>query len=551
MIKSPLLITTLISLILNSWAINAQKTPRRPRPDLPNPPPGQPPTQPPGQPPTQPAPTPNDIEQRLQQIINQRNITPINAAALALPEVTSDNVQLGKKLFFSKNLGGEQSVACVSCHHPLLGGGDNLSLPVGVAAVDELNNPAENLLGIGRFNGDNDHPVIARNAPSIFNIGLFNRGLFWDSRVERLRNGAIATPDSALNADGRRLPDTNLPANATLTDAQARFPVTSSVEMRGDFQTGNDNQTVRLALVSRLNDDIAAISSNWPAEFFEVFNEQQVSSDRMFQAISDYQRSMLFIDNPWQDYLAGNSNALTNEQKQGAVLFFTSTQQGGGGCVACHNGDNFSDQRHHLVAFPQIGVGTGNSSNTASSQDFGRENVTGNTNDRFHFRTPSLLNVEVTAPYGHSGGYQTLEQVITHYRNPKQAIQRLYAAQGQQAFAGGNAPYCQLPQVQALMSKHNINCEQVFADSFANSIEVADHLEQARNDEVPATAPLRARANLSGQQVQQVKAFLTALTDPCVKDKACLAPWLLSDSDLATYPDDKPLEATDNLGNKL
>ncbi|GLX77478.1 hypothetical protein tinsulaeT_08180 [Thalassotalea insulae] len=545
--KKPLLLSSLlVTTLLTAQWVNAQETPRRPGPDRPNPPP---PTQPPRQPPTQPG--PEDIDQRLQQIISDNNIQAIDTTALALPHITSEKAQLGKKLFFTKNLGGEQSVACVSCHHPLLGGGDSLSLSVGVAAVDELDNSAHDLLGIGRFNGNDDHPVVGRNAPTTFNIAFYNRGLFWDGRVERLRNGVLVTPDSEQTADGRRLPDNNIPQNVALTDAQARFPVVSTIEMRGNFQTGSSNQTIRTALVSRLDDQVNAIASNWPAEFAQVFNQQEVTVDHVFEAISDYERSMVFVNNPWQHYLAGDNDALSVDQKQGAILFFTPSQQGGAGCVACHNGTNFTDQRHHLVAFPQIGVGAGNSSNNATAQDFGRENVTNNSNDRFHFRTPSLLNVEVTAPYGHSGAYQTLEQVVAHYNNPRRAIERLYAAQGQQAFVDGEAPYCQLPQITALIDKHQLNCEQVFSDSFANSIEVADYLERARNNQISASAPLRARANLSAVQVQQVSAFLTALTDPCVKDKACLAPWLLSDDDIASFPDDQVLTAKDNLGNNL
>jgi len=535
----------------------AQRAPRQPLIGQPGQPgqPEQPPQ--PGQPeqppqPPQPGQAPAEmLDQQLQNIIAQQNISPVNHEALDVLPVSDEKVQLGKRLFFSKNLGGEQSVACVSCHHPSLGGTDHLSLPVGIAAVDELNNQADDLLGHGRFNGNDEHPVVPRNSPTIFNVALYPQGLFWDSRIERNRDGEIMTPDSLINAQGLRQPDRNLPITASLADAQARFPVTDSNEMRGDFADGDNNQELRSALVARLNDEIENINSNWPAEFLNVYGDQQVSTNRIFEAIGEYERSMIFVNNPWQSYLAGNFTALTEEQKQGAVLFFTASRDGGAGCVTCHSGSNFSDSRHHLVAFPQIGVGKGDTSTTATSQDFGRENITNNSNDKYHFRTPSLLNIAVTAPYGHSGAYQTLEEVIGHYRNPRASIERLFTAQGGQAFSDGIAPYCQLPQVQMLMSKHNQGCETVFADSFDNSLEVVEFLQDALANQNNATAPLRENARLSPIQINQVAAFLGSLTDPCVQNSECLAPWLLNDNDLATFPDNQAVEGKNRDGGIL
>lgn len=542
-IKKAIRVILLSGILINQGF--AQEGPRRTPPGEPIPP-GQP------APPRQPEqPAPNDIEQQLQTIITQQNIQSVDTTNLNVLPVNDEKVQLGKKLFFTKNLGGEQSVACVSCHHPLLGGGDDLSLSVGVAAVDELDNQAHDLLGHGRFNENAPHPAVPRNAPSIFNIALYNQGLFWDSRVERSRNGEIITPDSTLDRRGRRQPDQSIPQGATLADAQARFPVTSPEEMRGNFESSSNNQTLRSALVSRLSNEIDNISTTWPSEFSQVFGDQQITVNRVFDAIGEYERSMIFVNNPWQSYLSGNLQAISDSQKQGAILFFTPSQQGGAGCIACHNGSNFTNSRHHLVAFPQIGVGKGNTSMTNTSQDFGRENITGNSNDRFHFRTPSLLNVAATAPYGHSGAYQTLEEVVEHYNNPRQAIERLYSVSGNQTPIDRNSPFCQLPQIAQLMVKHNVNCEDIFSDSFANSIEIADYLQDARDNIINASAPFRARPNLSPTQITQVVDFLHSLTDPCVESKECLTPWLIDDNDLATFPDAQVLEAKDNLGNIL
>lgn len=88
-----------------------------------------------------------------------------------------------------------------------------------------------------------------RNAPTTFNAGLWDHGLFWDSRVaglspEPLSNGLaglIATPDSGQFD----VADVTLPEGTSLPAAQVRFPVTSSAEMRGGFSPGSDNHALR------------------------------------------------------------------------------------------------------------------------------------------------------------------------------------------------------------------------------------------------------------------------------------------------------------------
>ena len=362
-----------------------------------------------------------NAQQNLQALITELNLAPVNLEQANLPAITEPRAQLGKKLFFAKNLGGEQSSACVSCHHPVLGGGDQLSLPVGVKAVDQFEQSSHDLLGLGRFNGDelNNLPMVPRNSPTVFNLGLNNRALFWDGRVERRRNGAIITPDSPLDQQGRPLRDPNLPTNTSLAAAQARFPVTSPEEMRGDFLATNDNQTLRSELTSRFDNSNDNFNSDWPAAFNQAYGDENVTFDRIADAIGEYERSMTFVNNPWQAYLAGDDNALTTEQKAGAVLFFTSRRNGGAGCAGCHRGSSFSSNRHHLVAYPQIGPGKGNDTGTNTSNDFGRENVNNQVNERFHFRAPSLLNIAVTAPYGHTGAYQTLEEVVATLQQPQ------------------------------------------------------------------------------------------------------------------------------------
>ncbi|NTS77460.1 cytochrome C peroxidase [Catenovulum sp. SM1970] len=381
------------------------------------------------------------LDQRLAQVLSRDNLRQINAnpsAVRTIPSIEDAKAQLGKALFFTDLLSGEQDVACVSCHHPMLGGADQLSLAVGVKAVDLSNEPAIELLGHGRFNGADltSMSAVPRNSPTVLNVALFDNGLFWDSRVEvrgrRVENtngvgSAIITPDSGLTNNGNRRADDTLTDSTSLVAAQARFPVTSVDEMRASFASDQTNQQLRSSLASRFDNSDENFQTNWPALFNQAYPHGEISYDRIAEALAEYQRSMTFVDNPWFNYLQGDLTALSEQQKRGALVFFSPRNRGGAGCVRCHSGDNFSDERHHLVGFPQIGVGKGNNSGkvgVADTADFGRENVTQDARDRYHFRTPSLLNIAQTAPYGHAGTYQTLEEVVFHYITPRGAVSR-------------------------------------------------------------------------------------------------------------------------------
>ena len=501
-------------------------------------------------------PAPSETDNALRALIDESNIVPINVEELGAPSVQSDLAQLGKQLFFAKNLGGESSVACVSCHHPMLGGADALSLSVGVNAVNQFDQQSHDLLGNGRFNGAHvdNLPVVPRNAPTVFNMAMNDQAVFWDGRIERRADGQILTPDSIVNAQGRRLVDENLPDGISLADAQARFPVTSNAEMRGDFSSDSDNQTLRDLLAQRFSNTDQLFSSTWPISFEQVFNESSISFDKIASALASYERSMVFVNNAWQDYLTGDNSALTEQQKQGAMLFFTPQNEGGAGCNACHNGPTFSDSRNHLVAFPQLGPGKGNNSGAGDSDDFGRENISGEAQDRYHFRTPTLLNIATSAPYGHAGAYQTLEEVVRHYVNPQGAISDLFAANNGEPFVRGgsdNAPICQLPQIADIGEKTNSDCEELLEGAYENSLAAVQHLQQARDGQVDARNIFNRNAQLNGGEVAQLVAFLQSLSDPCITNRECMSPWIMDAEDEASFPDDSLLVAEDENGDSL
>ncbi|CAM2978643.1 cytochrome-c peroxidase [Moritella viscosa] len=469
---------------------------------------------------------PTELDILLQTLIDQKNLDRSATVNRDIPSIESPLPNLGKKLFFSQSLGGNFDSACASCHHPALGGADELSLPIGVESINAQ------VLGQGRNNSEGI-PFVPRNSPTIFNIALWDSSLFWDSRVESLgkevdQNGAasgISTPDSGFGVT-----DNN--AGSNLVVAQTRFPITSNHEMKtANFENGSSRDVIRHHLAARLGDyDEGAgelTRNQWLTEFQTAFNsdaepEELVTFANIGKAISEYERSMLFINSPWRKYLNGDISALTAQQKQGALLFFNTPQDNGAGCSTCHSGPLLSDERHNIIAFPQIGIGKGDGSN--GDDDFGRERVTGDAQDRYNFRTPSLLNVAVTSPYGHAGTFDSLERVLRHHINPTRSIDD---------YVNSNE-WCQLAQFNNIA-----NCADLYPNVKENGELALNKLNQERQDETSRLPNI----NLNNDEIEQLVTFLNSLTDPCVEDRDCLAPWIADET--TDNPDDQVLIGTD------
>ncbi|MCP4271841.1 MAG: hypothetical protein GY781_07725, partial [Gammaproteobacteria bacterium] len=157
-------------------------------------------------------------------------------AARVRSEQTIPMVELGMRLFHSKSLSANGDTACSSCHHPAIGcGGDGLSLPIGVNAVD----PA--LLGLGRTDGINIIPIVPRNSPATCNTSLWTRGLFWDNRVALQGRGLTTDSTDVTNNTILSVGDND---TLTLLAAQANFPVTASAEMGDITQFGYDETNI-------------------------------------------------------------------------------------------------------------------------------------------------------------------------------------------------------------------------------------------------------------------------------------------------------------------
>lgn len=393
-------------------------------------------------------------------------------------------VELGRLLFFDKILSGNLNTSCATCHHPMAATGDGLSLPVGeggrgLGATRDTGRGAEAI-----------HERVPRHTPPLFNLGAreFFR-MFLDGRVEE----DSSAPSGFLTPAGD-----DLPAGLdNVLAAQAMFPVTSPAEMAG--QPGENEQADaaaagRLAGEDGVWDLIAQKLRAVPA-YVELFRnafpgEVAAAEDIDFvlaaNAIAAYEAAAWRSDNsPFDRFLRGQRQALSREARQGMNLFY-----GAARCSTCHAGTFQTDQQFHAIAMPQIGPGKGDDQPGYADgrDDFGREQVTGQPRDRFTFRTPPLRNVALTAPYGHSGAYATLEAVVRHYIDPAAALLQYDPGQAR------------------LPSRANLDALDFVVQGDAGRLGAI----AAANTAVPV--------ELNDGQVEALLAFLHALTDPAALD---------------------------------
>jgi len=125
----------------------------------------------------------------------------------------------------------------------------------------------------------------------------------------------------------------------------------------------------------------------------------------------------------WFDRAMRGQGELVPAAARGMELFY-----GEAGCGTCHSGWFQTDHDFHAIAMPQFGPGKA-ARFEEHSRDEGRMRVTGDRADAHAFRTPSLRNVTLTAPYGHSGAYPTLEGVIRHHLDPAASLRGYDRAQ--------------------------------------------------------------------------------------------------------------------------
>ena len=351
------------------------------------------------------------IDEQLLMQLKEAGITPLDLG----PMPDAHKVALGEALFFDRILSGNKDISCATCHYPTLNTGDELSLSLGTGGTG---------LGPARELGE-ERDFVPRNATELFNRGSPEwKTMFWDGRI----SGTVAEGfDNPAESD--------LPAGLeNILAVQAMFPVTSRDEMLGEEEDltalGEINELAMIEDKDEYDDKEEDFVEIWqglmdrllaiPA-YQTLFQEAypDVPQDKFgFQhaanALAAYQiASFSFDDSPWDQYIAGNQDALSTEAKEGALLFY-----GKAGCVRCHSGNLMTDQDYHHIAAPQLGPGKG----PRYGIDPGHFLESNNNRDRFGFRTPPLRNVTLTGPWFHNGAYVDLEDAVRHHLDVERAL---------------------------------------------------------------------------------------------------------------------------------
>lgn len=320
--------------------------------------------------------------------------------------VTAAKASLGKTLFWDEQLSSTLTVSCGTCHRPATGGSDPRTsinnLRSRNPGFDNIFNTPDDVFGSpgvpqnnldGTYSPSNSfgfsEQVTPRKAPSYLNAGLGFNGLFWDGRAsttfrDPLTNAVLLTDWASY-------------------ESQILGPPVSSSEMahgnRNWTQVANQIAEAKpLALASSIPPSLSAWidGRTYPELFEEAFGSTEVTPARIAMAIATHERS-LFTDRAPLDRYASAIEPLTAQEDRGREIFVQVN------CSFCHGGPLLSNQNFHNIGVrPQI-------------EDIGREAVTGNVNDRARFKTPTLRNIELRAPYMHNGRFATLEEVVEFY----------------------------------------------------------------------------------------------------------------------------------------
>jgi len=204
-----------------------------------------------------------------------------------------------------------------------------------------------------------------------------------------------------------------------LLAVQAIFPLIAQFEMAGNL---NENEVIGAVhdrvdyawpIIEERVRQIQGYRSLFVESFAHIEHPSEISIVDIGNAIGAFvNHQWRSYDSPFDDYVKGNRDALTDKQMRGLALFF-----GEGQCANCHSGKWFTDNQFYALGLPAFGPGRTRRYNDIA-RDLGRMAESDALDDIYRFRTPPLRNVELTSPYGHNGAFKTLEGIIRHHLNP-------------------------------------------------------------------------------------------------------------------------------------
>tara|TARA_B110000008_G_C16970700_1_gene563797 strand:+ start:2802 stop:4028 length:1227 start_codon:yes stop_codon:yes gene_type:complete len=341
-----------------------------------------------------------DLDLKLSVIKELYELSPKDCGDIRFKDASADEVKLGKLLFESTALSGNDEIACINCHLEEFTITDGLPLAIGVNGMGEGMERMSHGMGA----------IVPRNAISLIGVGhkSFER-FFWDGKVEQGTDGNIY---SQLGTDLSNKFDNALAVAAVM-------PLLERDELIGTSGRGNEiSKAVDEKLYTdKFNAVSEAIVQRFMSNSFDTAEINQIATNLGINQIDLLvigNHLGAFIANEFQcsqskfDSFLDGSEDLTESEKRGAITFY-----GEGRCASCHSGDFFSNNSFH-----SIGVYQGKFGPHSRHRDLGRGGVTFRMEDLYKFRTPTLTNIKNTAPYGHNGIFETLEDVVIHHFNP-------------------------------------------------------------------------------------------------------------------------------------
>ncbi len=317
---------------------------------------------------------------------------------------------LGQALFFDRRLSAKQNVSCATCHIPQLAFTDGRRF-------------------IRKITPD------SRNTQTLINVA-YNTWFFWDGRSDSLWSQALRQIESPKDLNGDRL---------HIVRIVKKDPGLQKAYQEIFGTLPNISDARRFPEHARPDPDpLTALSQSWKA----MTVMDQTTIDRVFsnlgKAIESYERLLVSHDAPFDRYVAGlktknpaMGKAISAAAKRGLKLFV-----GAAHCDSCHTGPNFTDGRFHNLGLPVMAgknkdPGRAEGIRSVLFDPFNRrgrysDNPNRESGDRFTslpapktqlgaFRTPSLRNVLLTAPYMHDGRFSSLNQVLDFYARGKKA----------------------------------------------------------------------------------------------------------------------------------
>jgi cytochrome c peroxidase len=257
----------------------------------------------------------------------------------------TERAELGRLLYFDPILSHSNDMSCATCHHPDLGFTDGRGQSMGKGGHG---------IGPERSGGE----VLRRASPTIWNAA-FNFKQFWDGRAKDLEEQAIG-------------------------------PITNENEM-GSSPEEVVRKVRAIPEYARLFD--AAFGGT---------DGSAVTIDSVAEAVASFERTLTSNNSPFDRFAAGDTDALTAQQRRGFNLF----RSGKTRCFECHGLPTFSNPDFKVIGVPDL---------DGQQADHGRAEIAGGAGYERAFKVPTLRNVALSAPYMHNGRFKTLEEVLEFY----------------------------------------------------------------------------------------------------------------------------------------